>query len=166
MSSFVNTMTSLSVKQGKQSIIETDNMFDLAPHNLSEVSNRIFIFIFIFINVTCLCFVLQWRMEKCLTSEAWDWIGSGCRCVHKSIPHIWIWCGLTSSSCFCAFVSPVCRPTPVSLKLVLVSLITRSLVKWWTPSFSTQRWWTLWWRCWWRRPTCLFSGKMLVNTYV
>lgn len=30
--------------------------------------------------VNCYAFVFQWRMERCLTSEEWDWTGSDCRC--------------------------------------------------------------------------------------
>lgn len=58
------------------------------------------------------------------------------------------------------FFAPLfCRPTQVFQKPVLVWLITRNWAKWWTPLFSTPRWWTLWWTCWWRHQTFLFSGK-------
>lgn len=72
MSSFVNTMTSLSVKQGKT-----------VKWKIREIPGRVVIFAFalavlivvqlLIIKVTKILSVIcvfQWRMEKCLTSEA------------------------------------------------------------------------------------------------
>lgn len=86
MSSFVNTMTSLSVKQGKT----------LLNGRSGEIPGRVVIFAvalavlivvqLLIIKVTKILSVIcvfQWRMEKCLTSEAWDWIGSDCRYIHN-----------------------------------------------------------------------------------
>lgn len=73
MSSFVNTMTSLSVKQGKT----------LLNGRSGEIPGRVVIFAvalavlivvqLLIIKVTKILSVIcvfQWRMEKCLTSEA------------------------------------------------------------------------------------------------
>lgn len=68
------------------------------------------------------------------------------------------------SLCYCICYLWYClsRPTRAFLKLRLVWRTTENWEKWWTRSFSTQKWSILWWRCW-LKPQIFPSFGMLLT---
>lgn len=63
MSSFVNTMTSLSVKQGEGFALDAIGFVQIGTIGINRERQPVFL-------PPPPMFVLQWRTERCLTSEA------------------------------------------------------------------------------------------------